>query len=352
MCQSRGMTRYRKTERGGGLFSALEHEQAVAAKTTGILKLREVIPWEGFRPLLEALTGYATRDWKKGGQPPFDPVLMFKVLVLQKFPGLSDDATEEQIFDRTSFKHFLGLRLGDDIPDAKTLWDFKQRIEADGREGSRQLFEAFGQMLAGKGLIARAGSIVDASFVAAPRQRNERGQNQRIKQGERPEEFDANPAVGRQKDSEARWTKKHHETHYGWKHHVKADVKTKLILKAKTTPASVHDSQVFEELLDENDQAVLADPAYHSAAHEAHLIQLNAQEFLMRKATRGQPLSEAEQQTNHTISRMRVRVEHIFARLAQMGADWCRSIGLKRATQHNHLSNLVYNLDRYAWLVR
>jgi hypothetical protein len=74
----------RTTQRGGGLFSAIEHEQAVAAKTTGILKLCELIPRECFRPLLEDLTGYATRDWSKGGKPPFDPVLMLKVLVLQK----------------------------------------------------------------------------------------------------------------------------------------------------------------------------------------------------------------------------------------------------------------------------
>lgn len=345
------MNRYRRTERGGGLFSAIEHEQAVAARSVGILKLRDIIPWESFRPLLEELTGYATRDWKKGGKPPFDPVLMFKVLVLQRFHGLGDDATEEQIFDRTSFKAFLGLRIGDDIPDAKTLWDFKQRIEQDGREGGRKLFEAFGLILEGKGIIAHEGSIIDASFTEAPRQRNNREQNQSIKDGKRPEEFDANPAVGRQKDSEARWTKKNNESHYGWKNHVKADLKTKLILKATTTPASVHDSQVFEELLDDKDQAVLADSAYHSAEHEACLIQINAQEFLMRKATRGHPLSQAEQQTNHRISRMRVRVEHIFARIAQMGGDLCRSIGLKRATQHNHLSNLVYNMDRYACLI-
>lgn len=346
------MKHYRTTQRGGGLFSAIEHEQAVAAKTTGILKLRDLIPWESFRPLLEELTGYATRDWSKGGKPPFDPVLMFKVLVLQKFHGLSDDATEEQIFDRASFKNFLGLRIGDLIPDAKTIWDFKQRLEAEGREGSRKLFEAFNQKLEAQGYIGREGSIIDASFVEAPRQRNEREQNQRIKQGERPEEFDTNPAVGRQKDSEARWTKKNAQAHYGWKNHVKADLKTKLIINSKTTPAHVHDSQVFEELLDDQDQAVLADSAYHSAEHEAQLIKLNAQEFLMRKATRGHALSEKERQTNHTISRMRVRVEHIFARMAQMGADWCRSIGLKRATQHNHLSNLVYNMDRYACLAR
>jgi IS5 family transposase len=150
-------------------------------------------PWESFRPLLEDLTGDATRDWKKGGKPSFDPVLMFKVLVLQKFHGLSDDATEEQIFDHTSFKSFLGLRIGDDIPDAKTLWDFKQCIEADGRDGGRKLFDAFNTHLEGRGIIAREGGIIDASFTEAPRQRNEREQNQRIKQGERPEELTPTP---------------------------------------------------------------------------------------------------------------------------------------------------------------
>jgi IS5 family transposase len=346
------MKRYRQSTGGGGLFSAIEHEQAVASKTTGILKLRDVVEWEKFRPLLEELSGYAQRDWSKGGKPPFDPVLMFRVLVLQKFHGLSDDATEEQIFDRTSFKNFLGLRIGDEVPDAKTLWDFKQRIEAEGREGSRRLFEAFGAMLEEKRLVARAGSIVDASFVEAPRQRNERGQNQRIKEGERPEEFDRNPAVGRQKDSQARWTKKNQEVHYGWKNHVKADLKTKLILRAATTPAQVHDSQVFKELVDSGDRAVLADSAYHSEEHEAYLLELGAEEFLLRKAPRGQALSAEEQKSHHTISRMRVRVEHIFARMAQMGADVCRSIGLARATAHNHLCNLVYNMDRYAYLVK
>jgi transposase, IS5 family len=277
-----GMKRYRKTERGGGLFSAIEHEQAVAAKTSGILKLRGLIPWESFRRLLEELTGYATRDWTKGGKPPFDPVLMFKVLVLQKFHGLSDDATEEQFFDRTSFKAFLGLRIGDDIPDAKTLWDFKQRIEAEGCKGGRKLFDAFGQILEGKGLIAREGSIIDASFTDAPRQRNDREQNQRIKQGERPPEFDENPAVGRQKDSDARWTKKNNEVHYGWENHVKADLKTKLILNSTTTPVSVHESQVVEELLDDKDQAVEKAPKAHP--NESRTPHLRSHEIKSRRS--------------------------------------------------------------------
>ncbi len=346
------MSRYRKQDNGGTLFSAIEHEQAVAAKTHGILKLRDLIDWEAFRPLVEELTGYATRDWSRGGKPPFDPVFMLKVLVLQKYHGLSDDQTEEQIFDRTSFKNFLGLRIGDDLPDAKTIWDFKQRIESDGREGARKLFETFGETLENQGLVAREGSIIDASFVDAPRQRNTREQNQLIKKGERPEEFDQNPAVGRQKDSEARWAKKNQEAHYGWKNHAKVDAKSKLIIKAATTPANVHDSQIFEELLDEKDQAVFADSAYYSEKHEQYLLSINAQEFLIRKATRHHPLPAEEVERNHRVSRIRVRIEHVFARMSQMGNHLCRSIGLKRAKSHNHLANLVYNMDRYALLAR
>jgi IS5 family transposase len=149
-----------------------------------------------------------------------------------KFPRTEHDATEEQIFDRASLKNLFGLRLVEDIPDAKTLWDFRQGLKSEGRDGARRFFEAFGAILENPGLSTREGSIVDASFAAAPRQRNRREQNRRLKEGELPEEFDENPAVGRQKESEARWTKKNHEVHYGWKHHVKADVKTELILSS------------------------------------------------------------------------------------------------------------------------
>ncbi|MCP5535027.1 MAG: IS5 family transposase [Akkermansiaceae bacterium] len=347
------MSNYRKQDKGGNLFSAIEHQQAVAKREIGILKLRDIIDWEGFRPLLEELCGYANRDWNKGGRPPFDPVFMLKVLILQKYHGLSDDATEEQIGDRLSFLHFLGLQLGDDYPDAKTIWVFKERIEENSREGSRRLFDAFTAALEKKNLIAREGSIVDASFTEAPRQRNTRSQNKRIKQGGRPEEFDTNKSVGRQKDTDARWTKKNNQSYYGYKNHAKVDLKSKLIICSETTSAEVHDSRVFKQLLDEKDNAVLADSAYHSEENEEYVLEeINAEEHLMRKSHRNKPLTEQELRTNHTISRMRVRVEHVFGRMAQMGADLCRSIGLRRVTSHNHLCNLTYNMDRYALLAR
>jgi IS5 family transposase len=112
-------------------------------------------------------------------------------------------------------------------------------------------------------MLIKEGSIVDASFVAAPRQRNTREQNAQIKEGERPTEFDPNSAIGRQKNCDARWAKKNHEVYYGYKNHAKVDAKSKLVSGYATTPASVHDSQVFEELINE---AVFADNAYQSEA--------------------------------------------------------------------------------------
>ena len=346
------MRKYRNLDGGGNLFAVLNHQKAATQRIVGILKLRDLIDWEGFRPVLEEVTGYDTKDWTKGGRPPFDPLLMLKILVLQKYHGLSDEATEVQIKDRLSFMSFLGLRLGDEVPNANTIWDFKELIEKDKRDGGQKLFDAFHRTLTGEGLIAKEGSIVDASFVDAPRQRNTREQNQKIRDGQRPDEFDPASAKGRQKDCDARWTKKNNEVHYGYKNHAKVDAKSKLIDKAKTTPAQVHDSQVFKELVDESDHAVLADSAYYSEEHEDYLIECEAEEFLMRKAYRNKPLSEADEKFNKGVSKIRVRVEHIFGRMKQMGMDYFRRIGLKRASQHNSLCNLVYNMDRYAFLKR
>ena len=344
--------RYRNPKKDSDLFSMIEHQQSVLKTVKGINKLNAVMDWELFREELESVLGYDNRDPKRGGRPPFDAVLMLKVLVLQKYYGLSDEETEFQIMDRFSFLQFLGLQAGDDVPDARTIWDFKQLLEKDGRDGTRRLFEKFGRLLRPEGLLAKEGSIVDASFVAAPRQRNSREENQQIKQGKRPEGFEADTPKGRQKDCDARWTKKNNETHYGYKNHAKVDAKSKLVDGYTTTAANVHDSQVFGELIDEEDEAVFADSAYFSKASDEHLISKNCQNFILFKGSRGHPLSEEERATNKLRSRIRVRCEHVFGRMSQMAMDRLRTIGLLRAEQHNGLCNLVYNMDRYAFLCR
>ncbi len=196
-------------------------------------------------------------------------------------------------------------------------------------------------MLEQKGLIAKAGSIIDASFVDAPKQRNSRDQNKKLKAGERPEGFEKDTSKGAQKDCDARWTRKNNQTHFGYKNHAKVDLKRKLIDSYATTPASTHDSHIFEELLAKKDKAILADSAYKSEKNKPVMLDHNLEDFIIAKAYRNKPLTEQQQRFNKTVSRMRVLAEHVFGRMKYIGADLFKKIGIQRARQHNALCNLT-----------
>lgn len=209
------------------------------------LERLNVIDFESFRPLLAE--GLKKDRKSNAGRPPFDNVMMFKILVLERLFNLSDDQVEYQITDRLSFQRFLGLPLGEKVPDAKTIWLFRNTLtELDIMD---KLFAQFNQMLEEQGIITHTGTIVDATFVDAPRQRNSRDENGKIKNGEIPDDWKSKPHKLSQKDTDARWTKKNNETHYGYKDHVKVDADSKMILDYAVTPANVHDSNEFEDFL-------------------------------------------------------------------------------------------------------
>ena len=285
---------------------------------------------------------------------------MFKVLVLQQLNNLSDDRIEYQIRDRLSFMRFLGLALEDRVPDAKTVWLFRETLKQQG--AGEGLFKRFDEQLAAKGLVAKGGQMIDATFVEVPKIRNSREDNARIKAGELPEGWDKeDPATVHmrcQKDTDARWTKKNQETHFGYKNHINADAKNKLIRAYAVTPASVHDSQVFDELLDHSSdedgkkRAAYADSAYRSKEQEERL-QANAIESqVCEKGTRGKPLTEEQKATNRVKSKIRVRVEHVFGAQAQMGEHLVRTIGMARARVKIAIMNLAYNMRRFVLLCR
>ena len=165
---------------------------------------RSAVDFELFRPELNAAFSYTDRT--EGGRPPFDPVLMFKILVIQATNNLSDERAEFLINDRLSFMRFLGLGLEDRVPDARTIWLFREKLTTAG--ATKRLFEQFDAMLRQAGYIAMSGQIVDASLVAAPRQRNTDDEKKAIKQGRIPANWKANPAKLRHKDRDARWTVK------------------------------------------------------------------------------------------------------------------------------------------------
>lgn len=228
------------------------------SKLGDCLERLKIIDWESFRPTI-ALALIRERK-SNAGRPPFDCILLFKTIVLQKLYNLSDDQTEYQINDRMRFMRFLGLGLDDKVPDAKTVWLFKDTLTKTGI--MEQLFSQFNRMLEDRGTITHKGTIVDATFVDAPRQRNSRDENEKIQKGEIPEEWKKNPHKTAQKDTDARWTKKRDETHYGYKDHVKVDADSKLILDYTVTPANVHDSKEFVDFFNEKDEVGYADSAY------------------------------------------------------------------------------------------
>jgi IS5 family transposase len=313
-----------------------------------LVKLNEVVNWELF---CDDLQQVRAQDRKSdAGRKPFDVVLMFKILILQSLYNLSDDQVEFQVRDRLSFMRFLGLSLGDTVPDAKTVWLFREQLARAGC--IKSLFERFDAFLREGGFAARKGQIVDASIVPVARQRNSRDENKQIKDGHIPDEWGENKK--RQKDTDARWTKKNGKNHYGYKNHIEVDVEHKLIREYEVTPASTHDSQVFEELLDEKNTScdVWADSAYRSQEKLNALAKRGFREHLQRKGCRHKKLTEREKRGNHTRSKTRSRVEHIFGVQAQRaGRMIVRAIGLMRVTAKIGLRNLAYNIDRFSLLM-
>ncbi|MCK5681982.1 IS5 family transposase [bacterium] len=309
-----------------------------------LYRLNQVVDWEQFRPELEAIRKKERKS--KAGRKPYDVILMFKIQILQSLYNLSDDSMEMQILDRLSFMRFLGLKIGQSVPDAKTIWLFRETLTNAGIV--KALFNKFDSYLHDHGFKAMKGQIVDASIVSVAKQRNSREENKQIKDGLPPENWDDNKR--RQKDIDARWTKKNNKTFFGYKNHVNVDVKNKFIRDYEVTSASVHDSNVFESILDERNTSkdVWADSAYRSKDKLDFLKEQSYRGHLQRKGCRNKKLTEWEKQGNHTRSKIRSRVEHIFGAQTQKAGNLIlRSIGSARASVKIGLRNLAYNMDRY-----
>jgi IS5 family transposase len=314
-------------------------------------KVAASVDFEIFRPLLNKV--FQRKAVSPGGRPPWDYVLMFKILLLQQWYSIADDLTEYVINDRLSFQRFLGLSLSNKVPDAKTIWLFRENLQKSGT--FRELFDLFTRLMEEQGIITRSGSIVDASFADAPRQRNTRDENNKIKEGEGDGLWDDNVPKCRQKDKDARWTKKNDETHYGYKDHVKVDCDSKMIVDYSVTHAAVHDSQEVVGLIDEKDKVLYADSAYVGQELQEALLSENPSLELKitEKGYRNRPLTDEQKTNNREKSKVRARVEHVFGHMTNsFGEIFVRSIGIARARCQIGLKNLAYNLQRYECLLR
>jgi IS5 family transposase len=337
------MKRY-KRHRDYGFFDQDIRLSKLSQLGDPLEKLNSGVDFEIFRQKLEqGLTKVAKG---KGGRPPYDYVLMFKVLILQRYYNLSDEQTEYQINDRMSFMRFLDLTIADDIPDSRTIWKFTEQITD--LELTEVLFKRFEEELVKLNLIVNEGKIIDASFVEAPRQRNSKEENVLIKkEGAAPKQWEESPGKLAQKDVDARWTKKNNQTYYGYKNHTKVDSESKLISNYLVTDASVHDSQALDQLLEEKDKGeqLYADSAY--TGQEEILEKYQVKDQIHEKGARNRPLTDDQKKGNKIKSKTRARVEHIFGFMENsMGSMYFRKVGRKRAETVIGLMNLTYNMFR------
>ena len=313
-------------------------------------KVAGAVDFEIFRPTLD--TAIPREKGDKGGRPPMDNMLMFKIMLLQEWYHIADDMTEYLINDRLSFQRFLGLSLGDKVPDAKTIWIYREMLKNSGK--SKELFDMFAALMEQVGVITREGSIVDASFVDVPKQRNNRDENKKIKEGDGEELWQDNENKRCQKDIDARWTEKNGEKHFGYKDHVKVDSDSKMIVDFSVTDAAVHDSQAIVDLIDDKDNVLNADSAYTGKELHDKIREKNPDIILNihEKGYRNKPLSEEQKASNKEKSKVRARVEHVFGHMTNsMGGMTTRVIGIDRTTCVITLKNLAYNLSRWAYLV-
>jgi hypothetical protein len=179
----------------GGFFDVDERLKELSAKGDHLERLNAIVDFEIFRP--DLARSVPRSDGSKGGRPAFDHVFMFKVLIMQAAHGLSDERAEYLIKDRLSFMRFLGLGMADAVPDANTIWTFREvltRARIGGRPAIEVLFQAYEAALTKAGFLAMGGQIIAASIVAAPKQRNSDGEKRDIKAGHIPEAWKARQA--------------------------------------------------------------------------------------------------------------------------------------------------------------
>src|SRR3954471_4521664 len=349
-----------------GFFDVDERLKELSSKGDALERLNAIVDFEAFRP--DLARAVPRSDGSKGGRPAFDHVLMWKILILQASHSLSDERTEFLIKDRLSFMRFLELGLSDAVPDANTIWTFREaltRATIDGKPAIETLFRAYEASLTQAGFLAMGGQIIDASIVAAPKQRNTTAETSRrgaFRRRGRTSPRSSHRRIGMRagRSSSRRQSPLNDGSPridlavpaFGYKNHIGIDGRTGLIRTWAATNAARHDGAQLSNLVSKDNTAsdLWADTAYRSKANEKHLADNGLRSQIHRKKPPGRPMPLNVARANGAKSKVRSAVEHVFAHQKGPMGLVVRTIGLARATVKIGLANIVYNMRRAAWL--
>ena len=353
----------RKTMDPTTLFSINEH---LADFEDDLLEsLDELVDWEGFGEFITERLGYG--DNPQGGRPPFKPVIMFKLLILQSMSNCSDAKAEKMARYYIPWMLFLGFNFGDVTPDENTIRHFRNRLTET--EAMPILQESFEEQLRAHGFFPKAGQIIDGSLVKAPRQRLTKEEREAVKEGKTAQEiWPDEPNTAAQKDVDARWVSRSKgkpgsggssgplvvERDFGYKICCNVDLEYKLIWNHAVGPASMHDINFLKDLViyDNESPDVYGDSAYPSKENKRWLKERGLRGKFIEKKPRGKPMPAATARANSKNSKKRARVEHVFGHIKNRYGLYIRTIGLDRAETKLSLAALAYNMDRLIFLKR
>lgn len=285
-----------------------------------LVRVDGLIDWDPIDRMLASLYSHT-------GRPSHPPLVLFKILLLQQWFGLSDPQAEAQVQDRLSFMRFVGLGLDDDVPDETTLVRFRQRLS----KLDASLLDAINEQLEGKGLVIKRGTLIDATVVKSARKA--------------PPRRDGAKDTS---DAEAGWSVKDPKMPvHGFKAHIAVDEGSTLIRQVKATPANVHDSQAAEELVQWDEQTLYADKAYDCDDLRGELARMGIDDGILRRKKPKRALSAEDAAHNRRCSGIRAEVERPFAWWKELfGVRRCRYQGLAANRVHFGLLAVAYNLKR------
>jgi IS5 family transposase len=293
-----------------------------AGRNRQLEKIAALVDWTAFERLLGDV--YAAPV----GRPSYGPVVLLKCLLLQQWYRLSDPGLEEALADRLSFRRFVGLALADPVPDHSTLSRFRRELSRRGL--AERLLAELNRQLDARGLMIKAGTLIDASLVAADCRRPHKGE----------------PVEGRS-DQDASWNAMPEKPLFGYKMHLAVDHGSGLVRRAILTPGHVSDKLPFLDLVQGDERAVYADRGYDGAWYRARLREQGIADGIMAGDYRQRPLDAAARARNRMIGAIRAPVERTFALLKRWyGYGRVRYRNLVKNTLQLQLLCVALNLRR------
>ena len=263
-----------------------DHHRKPTKRDRFLAAMDELVPWQQLCAVIEPYYPKIGR-----GRPPIGLERMLRMYFVQHWFNLADEACEEALLDSTALRRFVGIDLGREcVPDGTTLLKFRRLLEQ--HQLGQALFAKVGEVLQARGMKVGTGTIVDATIIAAP---------------------SSTKNADKQRDPDMHQTRKGQQWYFGMKLHIGVDSRTGLAHSAMVTAANVHDKHPLPDLLHGNEQRVYGDSAYASQKALVASTSPNAKDFTNQRTRKGGVVDEIERARTRNKSRIRARVEHVFA---------------------------------------